>query len=62
MLMRDRGAGHLVNLTEGDEPRDVYQVITDRVISELNAVADYDDEPGDGGDATIDRSSLNSQR
>ena len=43
MLMRDRGAGHLVNLTAGDEPRDVYQVITDRVIAELNAVADYDD-------------------
>jgi DNA-directed RNA polymerase, mitochondrial len=45
MMMRDETVGRWVNLIPGDEPQDVYQVITDRVIERLktagNELADW---------------------
>jgi DNA-directed RNA polymerase, mitochondrial len=40
MAMRDEDAGRLVNLIPDDEPRDVYQLITDRVIESLQRSGD----------------------
>src|SRR5262249_39530550 len=40
MLMRDEEAGRLVNLTESDEPQDVYQQISDAVRERLEAAGD----------------------
>jgi Autographiviridae RNA polymerase len=37
MMMRDEDAGRLVNLTNSDEPQDVYRLITEGVIGRLNA-------------------------
>jgi DNA-directed RNA polymerase len=42
MLMRDEDAGRHVNLMPGDEPQDVYQLITDRVIERLKSASDED--------------------
>jgi DNA-directed RNA polymerase len=40
MMMRDEDAARHVNLIPGDEPRDVYQLITDRVIERLKGSDD----------------------
>ena len=40
MMMRDEDAGRLVNLTASDEPQDIYQQITERVIERLKAAGD----------------------
>jgi DNA-directed RNA polymerase len=40
MMMRDENIGRLVNLAPDDEPHDVYQLITDRVIGYLQKTDD----------------------
>jgi DNA-directed RNA polymerase, mitochondrial len=40
MMMRDESAAEHVNLVPHDEPRDIYQLITDRVVERLKASGD----------------------
>jgi DNA-directed RNA polymerase len=40
MMMRDEDAGRYVNLIPSDEPQDIYQRITDRVIERLKTAGD----------------------